>query len=211
MLIAARNAMMAGKDSLSPSLYIQDGLIWSWDVDGGQIISSTQAIITNSVQIENTIEICVGVITENVDLCRIMVSNGNYNTLFSNIGYPVQFVYTGSSYYYDRPNAVSFIPRHGYEIGKPWCGSCAVKSMGVGNTSEPNGAYYKDGVFVSDIYGCSGMPANGSLRQTVAYYTPSGKPSMSKFLKSVRVYNRALTAAEIVANYAIDKERFNLP
>lgn len=28
---------------------------------------------------------------------------------------------------------------------------------------------------------------------------------------SIRIYNRALTAAEIAANYAIDKQRFNLP
>lgn len=28
---------------------------------------------------------------------------------------------------------------------------------------------------------------------------------------SVRIYNRALTAAEVAANYAIDKKRFNLP
>lgn len=28
---------------------------------------------------------------------------------------------------------------------------------------------------------------------------------------SIRIYNRALTAAEVVANYAIDKERFGLP
>ena len=30
-------------------------------------------------------------------------------------------------------------------------------------------------------------------------------------IHSVRLYNRALTASEIAANYAIDKERFNLP
>ncbi len=28
---------------------------------------------------------------------------------------------------------------------------------------------------------------------------------------ALRLYNRALTAAEIAANYAVDKERFNLP
>ena len=31
------------------------------------------------------------------------------------------------------------------------------------------------------------------------------------YIKSVRVYNRVITAAEIAANYAVDKARFNLP
>lgn len=39
---------------------------------------------------------------------------------------------------------------------------------------------------------------NASYQNTQRYYT-------------IRVYNRALTAAEIAANYAIDKARFNLP
>ena len=30
-------------------------------------------------------------------------------------------------------------------------------------------------------------------------------------VRFLRFYNRVLTAAEIAANYAIDKERFNLP
>ena len=36
-------------------------------------------------------------------------------------------------------------------------------------------------------------------------YTPNGK------FNTLRIYNRALTADEIAANYAIDKARFNLP
>ena len=35
--------------------------------------------------------------------------------------------------------------------------------------------------------------------------------SMSSAFHSIRIYSRALTADEIAANYAIDKERFNLP
>ena len=35
--------------------------------------------------------------------------------------------------------------------------------------------------------------------------------SMNVDIYSLRLYSRALTAAEIAANYAIDKERFNLP
>lgn len=39
---------------------------------------------------------------------------------------------------------------------------------------------------------------NASYQNTQRYYT-------------IRVYNRALTAAEVAHNYAVDKERFNLP
>lgn len=197
--------------------YVQDGLIWQWDVEGGQLITSTESIITNSVQRENTIEMCVGTITENVDYCRVMVGddgmNQCYNTLFTSNGYPVQLAYTGSSYYYRSGltgPANDYFPRHGYEIGKPWHGVCAVDEMGVGRTSEPNGRYYKDGVLLGEIYGVSSMFANEKLRPTVAFHTPSGKPSMENFLKSVLVYNRALTAEEVAHNYSIDKARFGL-
>lgn len=35
--------------------------------------------------------------------------------------------------------------------------------------------------------------------------------NVSGLLSCVRVYNRSLTDAEIAANYAVDKTRFNLP
>lgn len=63
------------------------------------------------------------------------------------------------------------------------------------------------------------------LRTYTSYNAPTGgataffySPSTTSWpqgtvidLHSVRIYNRALTADEIAANYAIDKERFNLP
>lgn len=63
---------------------------------------------------------------------------------------------------------------------------------------------------------------NGSLSQSRAYNTtqmqsngfmiariPTYSTTRSK-IHSIRVYSRALTASEIAANYAIDKERFGL-
>lgn len=57
----------------------------------------------------------------------------------------------------------------------------------VGRRDQAGG--YSDGVNL--VY-------NAAYHNTQRYYT-------------IRVYNRALTAAEIAANYAIDKVRFNLP
>ena len=38
-----------------------------------------------------------------------------------------------------------------------------------------------------------------------------GTSGFAMKVHSIRIYSRALTAAEIAANYAIDKARFNLP
>ena len=43
------------------------------------------------------------------------------------------------------------------------------------------------------------------------YIADSGIPDVAPNFYSLRVYSRALTADEIAHNYAIDKERFNLP
>lgn len=64
---------------------------------------------------------------------------------------------------------------------------------------------------------------NGTLMQTKSYSTASKTSdgfcigwidvynTTRSQIHSIRMYSRALTAAEIAANYAIDKERFNLP
>jgi len=47
-----------------------------------------------------------------------------------------------------------------------------------------------------------------------SYLAASGRSSGKKFIgriHCIRLYNRALTDAEVAANYAVDKARFNLP
>jgi len=77
----------------------------------------------------------------------------------------------------------------------------------------------------STITGASAS-ANGQFKQTVTYSTSAGTVpqymdvanrsstpdrGMDMDVYAIRVYNRVLSAAEIAANYAIDKARFNLP
>ena len=49
------------------------------------------------------------------------------------------------------------------------------------------------------------------LPQTPTYYNFPGSSAVDVSLYCFRIYSRALTAAEIAHNYAVDKERFNLP
>ena len=71
------------------------------------------------------------------------------------------------------------------------------------STSVMSGARYKNGELVN----------NATFPQTPTM-TPTALRSAlmdGAKLRSVRFYSRALTAAEIAANYAVDKARFNLP
>ena len=60
--------------------------------------------------------------------------------------------------------------------------------------------------------------ASGSPNNTTLTYGMIGYGGTSDYpegfigkIFSIRIYNRALTAADIAYNYAIDKARFNLP
>ena len=77
-------------------------------------------------------------------------------------------------------------------------------------TSAAQSKQYLDGLgyasynaATSNIY----VPANNNLM----FGGSSGWASNNCMLNAVRFYSRALTADEIARNYAIDKERFNLP
>ena len=69
--------------------------------------------------------------------------------------------------------------------------------------SYTNGSQHSTGSL--DSYVGSSRAAVGFGYAYSSYLRPKGKVRYS------RIYSRALTAAEIAANYAIDKERFNLP
>ena len=52
---------------------------------------------------------------------------------------------------------------------------------------------------------------NETTRGTLARIGGTAQQSMPIEVYNIRLYSRALTAAEIAHNYAIDKARFNLP
>ena len=82
-----------------------------------------------------------------------------------------------------------------YSISTEWASSGAVCINGEILTKNNTTAAY--------------LNAGGSLTIFNSGYTAYSTPPMKVF--SVRLYSRALTAAEIATNYEIDKIRFNLP
>ena len=67
-----------------------------------------------------------------------------------------------------------------------------------------NGRPYLNGVLQDNVPSFS----QGTLSSDVCFV---GSLRFNIFIKSIRCYSRALSAAEITDNYAIDKARFNLP
>lgn len=68
-------------------------------------------------------------------------------------------------------------------------------------TPHPYIQLYSNGEFVN----------HGAYTPQTAIITDNFNVGLKGAIHSIRIYNRALTAAEIAANYAVDKARFNLP
>lgn len=56
--------------------------------------------------------------------------------------------------------------------------------------------------------GTTGWGANSAC---IGYYSNKDTYTFVGEICSVRLYSRAITSAEVAANYAIDKARFNMP
>lgn len=79
-------------------------------------------------------------------------------------------------------------------------------SIAANETSFSN---YIDGVYTgTKTATCAFAPPNANLYLGRYYYSFGYSQSD---IQSVRIYSRALSADEIAHNYAVDKERFNLP
>lgn len=71
---------------------------------------------------------------------------------------------------------------------------------------------YKNGTFYANVNpGTMSPPSNGGWYIGQNLNLVNNSNYFALLTHSVRIYGRALTAAEVAANYAIDKERFGLP
>ena len=80
--------------------------------------------------------------------------------------------------------------------------------------SFPLADMYKDGTrVVTGSPGTLNIQSNTLVIGRIGPFksTINGFISMRADIHSIRIYNKVLKAAEIAANYAVDKERFNLP
>lgn len=77
------------------------------------------------------------------------------------------------------------------------------------NASSDAVAYFNGSASRTTYYNT--LDYSATTRGTVARIGGVAQQSMPIEVFNIRLYSRALTADEIAANYAIDKERFNLP
>ena len=141
-----------------------------------------------------TIEFCVS-LDSTKNQCFIQLSgSGNRHTLVAGVYNKSRELFTGPT----------FSPI--YNISELKIGTVSIQ-YGVGSFQSTKA--YNNGVELSHIRD-EGFSTNSGLhsvgnRQSNTSYAMSGE------FFSMRWYSRYLTDAEIAANYAIDKARFNLP
>lgn len=231
MLIGMRNAMLAG-GGLSAKSYVQDGLVAMWDgewnaggvhdpnatkwVDlvGGVELSKygTPTINTDSYSFDGSSAMYKSQSFGEIDhweiVCALMVSSVTANSdpeIMRLNGTWQQKCYTwngmcpGIGFGIPMEGGASPVSNEQGAVGKRW-------SLAWSSAITPQ-KVYRNGVqaatwnatFVQETTSSIIIGAGGTLY----------RPSKSEVC-CVRLYSRALTAAEVAANYAIDKARFNL-
>ena len=215
MSIAARNAMLAGGD-ISAKSYVQDGLIAMWDGIENAGWGAHDANATTWVDLSgNGYDFTISTATFNSDSINVSersatlikeIPLGSIGTMEVSVerelGYCVVF-------FNKRNRIIRGIDRMQFN---PDISSSTVilngaktfsATLNTSNGNLING--YADGQSVpisnwTDWY----LGENNKLTPQYQLYSFSGK------IKFIRIYSRALSAAEIAANYAVDAARFNL-
>ena len=77
------------------------------------------------------------------------------------------------------------------------------------SSDTSNNATYRNGEPIANSPG--GWSGGGLGNMQIAAVISGNSPNANQRIYCIRIYNRALSASEIAANYAVDKERFNLP
>ena len=221
----------AGNFILGPDIvenpYVTDGLVnmfdallvpnWQ-DVIGNALMTGTSATegYTNlGYQIAgvNWPELYKGAFTIQIAFNQTAI-NGNWYSLLENKGtrsgyysLDVRIAWTKSLSTYAigcraKQASSSNLPITGFEKGTPFYGTITISAPASGR-----GTYtFNDNQPVS--YAITGnadyTPASDVITSSSGYYKNKTR------VYGIRIYNRALTKDEIAANYAIDKQRFNI-
>lgn len=238
MLIAARNAMMAGGGKPSAKDYVQSGLVEFWDgienagwgvhdanatewtglisgnilssvlATGGSITANANNFACNKAGLQNT-SVRIKSLMQNDMTIRLVLSiptntdyiggaafgyAGNVAGLKGINGYR----FRGNFYwaYQDQPTSITkFNAQQIY-----------VLDFVVTNGSECK--FYADSVYIKTQSYAGSQTVADNIH--LGYIGNVGNESVGNY-HLCQIYNRALTAAEIAANYAVDKARFGLP
>ena len=237
MLINMRNGLMAG-GGLSARSYVQDGLVAMWDgiesqkggtwqnlvksspvnhmsaplspgvlevVDNGYKFTNANYVygLTATHRLANLSAMTIEVVTDGMSGSDSNAKSFGFN-VSSNV-YARQYwrnnilLYNWTGYW---SNVTSMAPATVKCFGAIWESNGTVSAMNNGSVIFTNNAGAVGNISPSHSYEFYLMRYwAGSYTQ----YLTSGT------VHACRLYSRALTDAEIAANYAVDKARFNLP
>jgi hypothetical protein len=236
-LINLRNALMSGKRKPTAKDYVQDGLVAMWDgiENAGWGIHNASATVWKDLIGSRDFALGGAFSAESLGF-RIGDGAAGYGTAGS--GYTpsdVDFLTTqlvvqvmenknaflattvnkntvgktctlwksGSTYYL----GTGWSSKPKYEIGSTVVGTYMLTIIYNGQTAD--GAW-KNTTQLTQVR-TEGFSNNGSSGITIGVRAGYTSWNANALYMGLRLYSRALTADEIAANYAIDKERFNLP
>ena len=230
-MIAARGTMLGGAHAWT-NPYITDGLIAMWDGEfpggvGGktaQTASEWVDFIKGYVYGRGT-----NIIYDPTNKCfvldKIAQSDANrftFDAIPASGGFTVEIVCAGTWAY---TNGMSLIRTNGqntifvypsYVQIRPAGSSADVSGIGLNTpfyyanaftTGNNNNKLYYNGEYKT----AGGTPSGLDPLTYIQAPAQSLSNRVSGNIYAVRVYSRPLSADEIAANYAVDKERFNLP
>jgi hypothetical protein len=95
-----------------------------------------------------------------------------------------------------------------------YCGSSQGTQLSIGAAPKSVSLVVDGGVwtcYANDSGGSLVSVSRTAVPETTTGWSMSNIQMSDQTYKNIRIYNRALTAEEIAANYAVDKQRFNLP
>lgn len=232
MSIAGRNAMLAGGGGWK-NPYVTNGLIAMWDgewnagggihdpnatvwkdlVDGVELSKyGAPTINADSYSFDGSSAMYKSLSLGEVDHLEIVLAihEGNVtsgdpeflrlNGSFQQKCFTRNGVYPGIEFGVTNKGGISAVSPSMGVIGKRW-------SLAWTSSTTPQKSY-RNGVQAA-TWNTTAVQANTSYIAIGAGGTLY-RPSKCEVVV-VRLYNRALTAAEVAANYAVDKARFNLP
>jgi hypothetical protein len=236
MLINMRNALMAGNRLPTAADYVQDGLVAMWDGEwnAGWGTHDTNNRLINLVENGLFGDILGGTIAANyLDITTRLGSSvssnlsdyttvewcGDYtnssHTQYSIFCFPItSTAYSVGAYSWDALEPLRMFR----SINWPTITDAPITDDRLATTLTV--AFRRDAQSTTDnmlyVMGCGGEVKFTSNATTSYAIDGSGKfyvgaNGFPMKVHCARIYSRALTAAEIAANYAIDKARFNLP
>lgn len=230
MMLGARTAAWAKSGGRFPSArdYVQDGLIDMFDgiENAGWGVHDPNATVWNDLIGQNDLDIvnessfgkdCLIISTSNTigaERDSLLTTRGTIEVVMSASIWRKYdtccFIYFGQYCQFGR--------RNGLANG---CNRDGSGNYGCYMQDLTDGAYGMNSFSITRVNGNTGSIAkNNKQLQLSLYNAPAYEPpSIMSILSgngvfryfNLRIYNRPLSAAEIAANYAIDKERFNLP